>query len=199
MNRWYVRCADCLVVSAVEVEPVPGATFHSTRRQLATVKCGICDGAIEPMGRVEMEHSRLMTTNQYDKCLCDERCTGARGPLCVCSCRGKNHGAGMLATYLHSDRDGIPRLTRPGNHDRARQQAEQYRAAYAAKLAEAQAYRAEHTHGMAWQPEPVYRQKVAYNNILSKATKARTHAARMKALGIDTKAPVQAAQAELSL
>jgi len=181
MSRWYVRCADCLTVSAVDSDKHPVKAL-----------CGICGGSIETMGRVYRDH---LQTGTHEECKCDDRCVSALGPNCNCQCGGKNHGAGMLGYYTVTETASLPTLTRSGNHETRKAQAEQYRAAIAAATATVEAL----SHGWGHMSTEQYRKLNSTRSRIWKAQKARTHAARMKALGIDPKAPVQAAQTALSL
>lgn len=100
--RHYYRCTDCLSVAATE-QKLPTETKHYTER--VTAECGACGGSIEYMGPVVRD--RLVTDVKY-LCPCDERCTGARGPNCDCSCGGANHGTGAMAEVVVTS--GVPRL-----------------------------------------------------------------------------------------
>lgn len=74
--REYVRCSWCLDVRCLE------------RRLPAAVRCGACAGPIESLGAVV----RVLGSSTP----CDARCTSALGPVCSCSCQGKNHGTALL-------------------------------------------------------------------------------------------------------
>lgn len=82
INRWYVKCPGCLGLGVIELEHAPhGAT------------CEQCGDTMTLMGRVQGD--RYILTGEA--CACDDRCLGALGPQCVCSCGGKNHGKGLVA------------------------------------------------------------------------------------------------------
>lgn len=94
-NRWFVRCAGCLSVMAIETEGYPRG-----------LTCGACCGKVEVMGRVE--RARLVTGVEH-KSVCDARCTNARGPICDCPCAGANHGSKMVVVVTVTA--GIPSVT----------------------------------------------------------------------------------------
>jgi hypothetical protein len=92
VNRWYVRCRDCLAVAAVEEDPHYGWL------------CG-CGGELEIMGQV---HRDRLVRPSYEV-PCDGRCTGAVGPSCDCQCGGANHGSGRVVLVIR-DAGAVPRL-----------------------------------------------------------------------------------------
>ena len=122
--RCYVRCPWCLGVAALDGE-----------RPADNLTCGACGSHVEVMGRVEGDHLHV-----GERCPCDDRCTGALGPLCSCRCGGKNHGGGLAADIAVIA--GIPTLRQLHHADaeRARSQRERYEAAVNA-LCEHPAYR----------------------------------------------------------
>lgn len=81
--RWYVRCRDCLAVRATEGAPP----------RLLQCECG---GSLEVMG--EVRATRLVQIELGPPC--DGRCTSARGPKCDCTCRGANHGSGLVVEII---------------------------------------------------------------------------------------------------
>ena len=89
-DRNFYRCHDCLTVFAVD--SVRGGRMGRGDPD----RCGVCDGKADWMGRVR----RGMLTRTHFECPCDERCTGARGPNCECSCGGENHGTGVLVEVV---------------------------------------------------------------------------------------------------
>lgn len=123
-NRWFVRCKDCLTVAAID------AVWHTTWQAYEGLQkhvCGICNGKIEAMGKVQQE--RLANTE--NRWPCDNRCTSAIGPNCDCSCGGKNHGSNMIVEVT-VDAGGIPKLNNwksAMQGSQALAQAENYRAA----------------------------------------------------------------------
>lgn len=70
--HWY-RCRDCLGV------------FTTSEPATSSPACGACGGKCEFQGLTE----HVATVSE---CPCDERCTGARGRKCECSCGAENHG-----------------------------------------------------------------------------------------------------------
>lgn len=105
MARHFYRCLGCLEVVALDGDRL-AMNYSAT---VAT--CDNCGQHFEHMGRVEKD--RLVT--DHIACKCDDRCTSARGPLCVCQCGGKHHGAGMLGGYFLQTTDAgpIPRVKLP--------------------------------------------------------------------------------------
>ncbi len=101
---WYVRCRWCLAVGTV---PGPAKAYFNDY----DATCEACGERVEIMGRVK--GSVLLHGTE---CPCDDRCTGARGPLCSCSCGGKNHGAGLSCDRPHIA-GGIPVLRFPKTGD----------------------------------------------------------------------------------
>lgn len=116
IDRWYVRCADCLSVGALNERLPAGAA------------CALCGGTIETMGRVKGTH---LVVGFYTVCACDGRCTGALGPSCDCPCEGRNHGTGRVVTL--DTTTPIPRVTMLDG-PKALARAAEYRTALAAAL-----------------------------------------------------------------
>lgn len=81
MDRYYIRCADCLSIGVIEVPYQSG--WH----------CSLCAGPIELMGKVVAEDKY---EHEHEKSACDRRCTHAIGPICVCKCHCANHGTGRV-------------------------------------------------------------------------------------------------------
>jgi hypothetical protein len=102
--RWYLRCLHCLTIAAVREHP---------ERDLS---CGACGGPVEDMGQVQ----ESLLVNPEERTPCDDRCTSARGPLCVCRCGGVNHGVNRLVIM------GNGRVDMPDPAE-ARARAEEYR------------------------------------------------------------------------
>ncbi|MET0263379.1 MAG: hypothetical protein ABW223_10810, partial [Rariglobus sp.] len=76
--------------------------------------CGVCAGALEPMGYV------YRAVKGGGDCPCDYRCTGALGPSCNCRCEGANHGSGLVV--------GLEGLTaRPVDHVEAASRATEWK------------------------------------------------------------------------
>lgn len=122
-ERNFYRCPDCLSVVAVDspaiVRPV-GKVRWGFVSPAPDVACAWCSITLEHMGRVEA--TRLVTDTQRD--LCDDRCMGAQGPKCSCSCNGANHGGGILVVIGTSDAGGLPTVTPTGDRWKGRKQAE---------------------------------------------------------------------------
>jgi hypothetical protein len=106
VNRWFLRCVDCLAVSAVEQDPVQAHYWQGLKTH-ATNNAPMCEcgGRNEIMGRVG---SKDRFTALSLRCPCDSRCTNATGPNCDCSCAGVNHGTNRVVC-VKVDAGGIPR------------------------------------------------------------------------------------------
>ncbi len=107
--RVYLKCLDCLSTACVTTNKHKstwsGAVYqfpelfkrdeqrHNNPWRGPT--CAACGGEMELMGEVTRTHYHQMG----EKCACDERCTGAAGPSCDCSCSGENHGTGKMVPY----------------------------------------------------------------------------------------------------
>ena len=98
MARYFIRCADCLAVGAVDA--------GAPRPYEPAVMPGVCpcSGKTEVMGRVQ--GPRL--AHDVTESVCDDRCTNARGPHCSCMCGGKNHGSKAVVTVSY-DAGPVPR------------------------------------------------------------------------------------------
>lgn len=164
INRWFVRCLDCLSVAAVTEPP---NTFAA--------RCGLCDGPIECMGGVE--RNRLVR-NEI-RSACDDRCTSARGPLCDCHCGGKNHGTHRVVGIVH-DAGPVPTVAMPSNFA-ARRTAAEYRAARAAVLAQLDPLISARRRGV-FLAGGDFRRMHGMRKALKRAHVARTQDSRMKAL-----------------
>lgn len=123
-ERYFYRCPDCLVIVAVD-------------NQVNDLRCDTCRKDGEFAGSAKMEFMGRVEQNklvrEYDKPVCDDRCTSARGPICVCRCLGANHGSHLWVTVKTST-DGLPSVTAPRDAERYREQAEQFRAGAALAL-----------------------------------------------------------------
>jgi len=138
VRRWYVRCADCLSIGAVETSPpawrvewdyirkTPDDQFpEPVARWVGGWTCDGCGGRIESMGEV----FRGYVANRAQVAICDHRCTGARGPKCECECGGQYHGTGATVE-VHQDAAGVPRCC-VLDRSESMQRAAQFRAAWA--------------------------------------------------------------------
>lgn len=112
----YYRCLDCLSV----------ATSGECQGGL---ECGLCAGPVEYLGQVN--GGRIVREEFF--CPCDQRCTGATGPHCDCSCGGANHGCGLSVRIVEVGT--VKRLDIPDT-GKARRQVAEFRAAIAAAVAE---------------------------------------------------------------
>ena len=162
-RRHFVRCCDCLAISAIEGRPP------------ADLECE-CGGKVQDMGAVKGERLAAWTSQTP----CDARCTGARGPNCDCPCLGVNHGTGRLVTVQH-DKGPVPRISSPSP-----ERAAEYRAAFRAateahwsrygRLIEAKR-RGEWIADFSSYLEAQY-----YEGVIAKAARGKTHGGRLKAL-----------------
>ena len=164
-SRWFVRCADCLSVVAVEERP-------------EGLLCGLCGGRVEEMGRVTRDR-RGMVTAAYDIPACDARCTHASGPSCDCPCGGANHGTGVTVPVVVTE--GAPRVSVPAAA-RAQRTADEWRA----ELVRVKGTRAGRMslaqRDGAWLGGGDYGLVMQYRRILAHAKGLRTHKGRMAQL-----------------
>lgn len=163
VNRWFIRCTLCLTVASVET--VPGKDW----------RCDICNGTIENMGRVEGD--RLVRVEE--RCACDGRCTGARGPLCECSCGGVNHGTGRTV-LVTIDMGGVPKV-KMVDEGKAKAQVAEFVASRDAVRATLAVLRTRKAVGQFLRNDE-FRRMLTIPAVLHKAAEARTHAGRMKVL-----------------
>lgn len=163
-TRWYVRCVDCLSIAAIAEPP----NVHDMR-------CALCDGPIETMGRVE--RNRLVRDEV--RSACDDRCTNARGPLCDCHCGGLNHGSHRVVHVIR-DAGPIPKIAMPDNF-KAKRAAEEYRAARAAALAQLDPLLAARRRGE-YLAGGDFRRLRELQRALSHAHQARKHDTRLQTL-----------------
>lgn len=181
-RRWFVRCLDCFSVYALDMDRVPEGhrTLSDGRRVYCVQAECACGGAVEVMGFVRRsEEQRLLAEEQ--RCPCDQRCTGARGPICDCPCGGQNHGSHALVTIV-KDVGPVPRLS--GDPDAAALAvAAEWREGLAKALATI-----ETRHAPVLEAKRAGRYYPGYGAYLAlradqvrvvKARKARTHRARM--------------------
>jgi len=173
MNRYFVRCNGCLEIASVEAVSFP---FGLT--------CGICGSHVENMGRVQRGNEGSRLVQDYVRCACDDRCTSARGPLCSCSCGGKNHGAGMTAVIRYTtDAGNVPVL-----QARTPELEAAARARYAEWKELRDQLRAEETaiyerrRAGEFLPRPVWDRMITLQRTINDASKAKLHTTRMKKL-----------------
>lgn len=162
VNRWYVRCVDCLHTSAVDAESLP-------RSALA---CGACGGRIENMGRV----SGCSLVHDGLRCACDGRCTGAMGPNCDCQCGGVNHGTGRVVP-IEIPAGGVPIIRNPDS-EALKERAREWRETLAEVENRAAAMRA----GSRWLSDADYHTVYRLEKYARNARTLRTHAGRMACL-----------------
>ncbi len=169
MARHFFRCTDCLAVMAVD-DP----SFEYGRITAAT--CGACDSTtFDHMGRVHMD--RLIT--EQTACACDDRCTCARGPICTCSCGGKNHGKGLACTVtITKDRGAVPTLTPMNGRASLRAKAEDYRGRLAMLITEIRALL--DRKDRARLPDADYTRLTQLQRLNRKIRDQRVHASRIK-------------------
>ena len=173
-TRWFYRCCDCLTVSAAD-QNLEQKWDRTHWAPAAT--CGACGGPVENMGRVE--GPRLV--KDAELCPCDMRCTHAQGPKCSCKCGGENHGSGCMVP-VKIDQGPLPVLANPDTA-KAKQTAEEYRAALAPLVAERDRINRKKEgahHG--WLERSDYNRLREVCRIINKAKELRTHAGRMKLL-----------------
>ena len=76
---------DGLLAISSEFENMAGEVVYPT--DAVYHKCTVCNNVMDSIDVIAVE-------NEESKC--DLSCMNAHGPLCVCSCGGKNHGASWL-------------------------------------------------------------------------------------------------------
>lgn len=108
--RIYIRCVDCLSISALDESSGEAAgpliaahSDYDLLEALRAFRC-LCKGQLEFMGRV-VQGNRLAKEKRVP--VCDGRCTNAQGPICDCFCMGKNHGSQKVKVWS-VDAGGIP-------------------------------------------------------------------------------------------
>jgi hypothetical protein len=162
INRWFLRCADCLEIRSTEHDP----TYMQ-------VRCD-CGGLVSNMGRVTQAGTLI---HQYERCACDGKCTHAKGPNCDCSCGGHNHGKGTLVCItieggsVPTVRGGDPKV------------AEEFRTAKAAAKSrfESMPFYADWMQGI-YIPRDAWDRLRETQSAYNKARCYLTHTRRMKAL-----------------
>ena len=154
VERWYVRCVDCLSIGAVETNPA-GQRWT----------CGVCEGQIETMGKVVLDHLET----EHVRSACDARCTHARGPLCTCRCNCANHGSGRVVHVVV--KSNLPAIDFTEDITTALAHAIEYRDTVKSITAEMTARTDIRYYGL-------YRAK----QLMQKARDARKHDTRMKRL-----------------
>ena len=163
MTRHFIRCPCCLSVVAIDGE-LP-----------RDLQCETCALPTEYMGHVEQD--RLI--QEHHLCPCDDRCTAARGPLCTCKCRGKNHGRGLLTVVVRVDCGAAPTV-RPHHAADAAERRDAFRACHAALVAEMRPI-LDRRARREFLPRPVFDRLRALQAANNKAWKAREYRARMRA------------------
>jgi hypothetical protein len=163
VTRWFTRCTTCLAVAAIDEHPT------------SELRCGICNGQLENMGRVERE--RLV--HEHLASVCDDRCTFAKGPICNCKCGGEHHGSKRVVRVVR-DAGPVPTVAPASGRDQARLNAEEYRHYRAAALAELDPLLEQRRSG--WLETPRYDRLRNLQAALRKAAESRDHRARMRAL-----------------
>lgn len=173
VNRWFYRCTGCLEVVALDAQ-LRMEYSHS----VAT--CSTCGQHFESMGRVT--DNRLWSDKT--ECVCDDRCTSARGPICTCSCGGENHGCGMAGYITVSTVIGAaPQVTMPTTkgREKALAQYREFAELRATVKAELNSYLDRRAAGE-FMPRPAFDRMRLLQDVNRKACAARSHAGRMKML-----------------
>lgn len=182
-DRWAVRCQHCLSIAFVTVSP-PAVRAGNTNGWL----CKLCKGPIETMGKVEWD--RLM--KHVEESVCDGRCTHARGALCICFCRGKNHGTGRTVTVSY-DLGEAPCVNMPPSEEALETAAEFLTARDMVKKIADDLVALKNTRRTTanlntgqyygtYLTSQQYSLMIAAQRAVLKATKAKTHDSRMKTL-----------------
>lgn len=171
VDRWAVRCVDCLGVGFVHEEP-------PSKWSKEKLTCGCCGGEIESMGRVTRD-ARLAEDAVVSAC--DDRCTSARGPLCVCKCGCVNHGTGRVVE-IRRDLGAAPRVEGlPANGIAI---AEAWRAAFAEVKGAVEAFRSTFPDGYISERNEWIRRNDASRLLMevNATVKSRTHKSRLAKL-----------------
>lgn len=113
-QRVIFACNKCKLVRAYDYEVKNSIGYygkrivHYLRRDVANKKTieAYQDARCTNCNSTNVKQN-FVTGHKSDK-KCDARCTGAKGPACDCSCAGRNHGAGWLATLGNNDTDLPP-------------------------------------------------------------------------------------------
>lgn len=171
MRTWrhYYRCRDCLTTAVTEGQLPSGA------------ECGACGGRLQYLGPVTDEALRWLKVHELSPC--DHRCTHATGPKCECQCGGQNHGTGLVVRVVS---DGGAVRVQPLDPERARQTAEEYRAARRAVWDAARQRWGEHFE--AWARGAYVRSRAAWEELrtvereMARIAGLATHATRMRRL-----------------
>lgn len=126
-ERWFMKCRECRKNFAVDIDRDPSRPYADPLLQADYMTCPLCGytppGEYDDRGRLifrlcypREDHIRMGKVGSQnrlmapaDRCRCDRRCTGARGPNCECKCGGKNHGSEHLATVRRDDGDATRR------------------------------------------------------------------------------------------
>jgi len=170
INRWYVRCVDCLSVAAVDSATEP-----------PKADCSLCAGRIEVMGRVRPAtpwHRASLVQDVRDTA-CDWKCTSARGPCCACTCGGKNHGTGRTVSVVVG-LGSLPRVAMPTS-EHAQRMAADYRAAK--QTARDELTRVLSLAGPTGWLSPIdFARRRQIERAFGDAYRARTHSTRMRVL-----------------
>lgn len=84
------RCHEWAFVTEIDIRAA-----HIMRTDAMT--CPYCEiGTLEQVGRVE----QAKVVSDQERTACDERCTMARGTICVCHCVSANHGTGRVVRFV---------------------------------------------------------------------------------------------------
>jgi len=109
MERHFMKCRKCSERWAVETESTHGDALISADL-MTCPSCGYTPATVRDLwGNVayvvgdKTHHIRLGKVGPRDtkrsaasRCACNDACEFAKGPVCECSCGGKNHGLGWL-------------------------------------------------------------------------------------------------------
>lgn len=91
-QRFAYRCNECLC-NFVTDERLPGSVHPD--KIVRGLVCGVCSfegDKIVYMGQVRQQSNEVV--EEVQRCLCDDRCVWAVGPVCNCMCGGRNHMTG---------------------------------------------------------------------------------------------------------
>lgn len=95
-GREAYRCARCHEWAFIDASDKVLAQWRAEHAGgSGALSCPFCEtGDLEYVGRVQQAE----IVSEAERTACDDRCTHARGTICVCKCSAANHGSGRTVT-----------------------------------------------------------------------------------------------------